>query len=169
MGSLVSSLIIIFLQNFLSVTHSSSNTQCDWGDFWGSVQFFCSFVSELLCYYFFLSRTTKRAVSYFESLFSPDCFVPLVWQCGGVEHSQERCHLRQSRCRPQRRECHHSDLLEVPGWDVRYCWEVRVCSWGFWYSETTAFACAENMVILIWGNTFLVLEKISYVTHFIIL
>uniref|UniRef100_A0A7N9D9I7 Cilia and flagella associated protein 52 n=1 Tax=Macaca fascicularis TaxID=9541 RepID=A0A7N9D9I7_MACFA len=36
------------------------------------------------------------------------------FKCGGVEHSQERCHLRQPCSRPQCWECHQCNLLQVP-------------------------------------------------------
>lgn len=92
------------------------------------------------------------------------------WQCGGVEHSQERSHLRQCCRGPQCRKHHNSDLLEVPGRDVCYCWQVCVCSQGFQNSQVTIFACAETTVILIWEHVFLVLEKyIPYIIIFMIL
>lgn len=54
-------------------------------------------------------------------------FPLLVWQCGGLERSQQRCHLWQPCGGSQCRQCHQRGLLSVPGWDVCHCWKVSLC------------------------------------------
>ena len=95
-----------------------------------SMSFFYSLVSNL--YSSFFLKLPKELFLLLKACL-PLTVLPLsLWQCGGVEHSQEGRHLWQPSGRPQRWERHHRDLLRLPRWDVRHCREVRVSGQGFW-------------------------------------
>lgn len=173
MGSLVSSLMIkVPWKLFKSHHFLSSNIQCDWGDVWGvGVNVILSFLCKSPVFFFIEPlKELLLILKAFLTLLTLTFLSASFRQCGGVEHSQERSHLQQSCCGPQCRKRHNSELLEVPGRDVCYCWQVCVCSQGFQNSQVTIFACAETTVIPIWGHVFLVLEKyIPYIIIFMIL